>query len=71
MNAVPIDTIQEIKSAIFQLSPKQLDAFREWFDEFYAKLWDEQFEADVVSSKLDELANQAISDFHAGKCKEL
>ena len=71
MNAVRIDTVQEIKSAISRLSPEQLDSFREWFEEFDAKLWDKQFEADAASGKLDEIANQAISDFRAGNCKEL
>jgi len=64
-------SIQEIKLAISRLSPEQLATFREWFDEFDAKAWDEQLELDAMSGKLDELANQAISDFRAGKCKEL
>ena len=64
-------TIQEIKLAVSQLSMADLARFREWFEEFDAQLWDEQFETDAASGKLDELANQAISDFRAGKCKEI
>jgi len=33
--------------------------------------WDKQFEADVKAGKLDNIANQAIEDFKAGKAKEL
>ena len=33
--------------------------------------WDSQFEKDVKAGKLDELANQAIADFEAGKCREI
>ena len=29
------------------------------------------FEEDAKSTKLDQLANQAIADFQAGKCKQL
>jgi len=63
--------IQEIESAILLLSKDDLTNFRNWFDKFDAKLWDKQFENDVKSGKLDNLANRAISDFQSGKCKEL
>jgi len=56
-------TIQEIEQAITELSPKELARFREWFEEFDAQAWDEQFERDVKSGKLDKLANKAIIDF--------
>jgi len=64
-------TVQEVKSAVSQLPKGDLARFREWFEEFDAELWDEQFEADVASGKFDEFAHQAISDFKAGKCKAL
>ena len=63
--------VQEIESAISRLSKDSLINFREWFEEFDAKVWDKQFENDVMSGKLDNLVRQAISDFQSGKCKEL
>jgi hypothetical protein len=66
-----MQTVQEIEAAISQLSEDELSRFREWFEEFDAKAWDKQFENDVMGGKLDNLASQAISDFQAGKCKEL
>ena len=63
--------VQEIELAVSRLSLGELARFREWFDEFEAKAWDKRFEADAKSGKLDKLANQAIADFRAGKCKEL
>ena len=63
--------IQEIEIAISQLPPEELNRFREWFERFDNEIWDIQFENDVKSGKLDKLANQAISDFLVGKCKEL
>jgi hypothetical protein len=63
--------VQEIQLAVSQLSLEELARFREWFDEFEARVWDKQFEADAKSGKLDKFADQAIADFHAGKCEEL
>ena len=64
-------TIQEIEQAITELSQKELARFREWFEEFDAEAWDEQFEHDAKSGKLDKFADKAIADFRAGKAKEL
>ena len=63
--------MKELQSAISQLSAEELTRFREWFDKFDAEVWDRQFEEDAKSGKLDQLANQAIADFQAGKCKQL
>ena len=54
-----------------KMSADELARFREWLNEFDAEFWDQQFAEDVESGKLDQLANQAIVDFRAGKCKEL
>lgn len=60
-----------ILSKVEKLPKSDLEAFRKWFEEFDAKMWDKQFEQDVLSGKLDNLAAQAIADFQAGKCTEL
>jgi hypothetical protein len=62
--------IQEIERAIRQLSPKDMARFRQWVDEFDAQNWDEQFEADVKSGKLDRFAEGALAEYRAGKAKE-
>jgi hypothetical protein len=64
-------TVKELQAAVSRLSSQELARFREWFEEFEAKMWDEQFENDVKSGKLDHLAEQAIADLRAGNCKEL
>lgn len=66
-----METIQEIEQAISRLTERDLARFRAWFEEFDARRWDRQIELDVESGKLDDFAAQAISDFKAGKCKEL
>lgn len=64
-------SLQEIESAIAKLPEDDLSALRKWFYEFDARNWDKQLEADALSGKLDKLANKAIGDFQAGKCKKL
>ncbi len=71
MVEVRMTTIREIEQAVSQLSPEELAHFREWFDEYDARVWDKQFESDATTGKLDKLADQAIADFRAGKSKEL
>ncbi len=62
--------LQEIEQAITELNPKELARFRQWFEKFDAQAWDEQFENDAKSGRLDKLADKAIADFRAGKATE-
>ncbi len=66
-----MNNIEEIKQAVIHLPPKDLAAFRRWYHEYEASIWDKQFEEDVKSGKLDFLAQQAVTDFKSGKCKDL
>ena len=66
-----MQSVHDIEQAVSQLPKPDLALFRAWFDEFDAQAWDEQFEEDVASGTLDRVAEQAIADFRAGKCKEL
>jgi hypothetical protein len=49
-------TVQELEKEIARLPLDDLARLRAWFDEFDAQIWDEQFETDVKSGKLDSLA---------------
>jgi len=64
-------TIQEIKQAVKGLSPNELSRFRHWFEDYDAKAWDEQLERDAKAGKLSKLADKAVSDYRAGKAREL
>jgi len=65
-----MSTVEEIEKAIIRLPKDDLTVLRGWFEELEAKIWDNQFEEDVRSGKLEKLANEAIADLRAGKCKE-
>ena len=66
-----MSTVQEIESAVVNLSRSELTGFRDWFLEFDAEAWDRQFEEDVAAGKLDALADEAIRDLRAGRCTDL
>ncbi len=66
-----MSTLNEIERAVRQLSSEDLSAFRAWFTEFDAELWDRQFEADVVTGRLEALAEKALQHVREGRCTDL
>jgi hypothetical protein len=63
--------VEKIESQISELSSEELATLREWFIEFDASAWDQQFEADVRAGKLDNVAERALHDHAAGRSKKL
>ena len=59
--------IEKIENEIINLPQDQLRKFRAWYEAFDSNTWDEQIEHDVVTGKLDALANAAIADHKTGK----
>lgn len=66
-----MDTLQDIQTAVSQLSGEQLAAFRAWFAEFDAELWDRELERDVAAGRLDALAEEALQALREGRCTDL
>jgi hypothetical protein len=66
-----MSTITEIELAVRQLAPAELAKFREWFATFDAERWDQQFDRDIADGRLDKLADEALRDHHAGRCRDL
>ena len=63
--------IESLEKEIESLSPDELAAFREWFLEYDAALWDQQIENDARSGRLDGLVAEAEAEFRDGKNKDL
>ncbi len=63
--------VDDIKEAITQLSPDDLNELRAWFDERDAELWDRQIEQDVTAGKLDALAEEALLAAKNGQATDL
>jgi hypothetical protein len=64
-------SLEEIEKAVAELPVEQLARFGAWFEEFEAARFDERIERDAKAGKLDQLAEQALSEFHAGRAREL
>ncbi|GAB4523673.1 MAG: hypothetical protein Fur0018_06640 [Anaerolineales bacterium] len=64
-------SVQDIQKLVTALSPDELARFRRWFEAFDAQAWDEKFEADVGSGKLDRIAEQAVEEYKAGRARPL
>ncbi|WP_198243719.1 hypothetical protein [methane-oxidizing endosymbiont of Gigantopelta aegis] len=64
-------TVEEVEKAVTQLPADQLRKFRAWYEKFDAETWDKQIEQDILSGKLDKLAEAAIADHKSGKSKKL
>jgi hypothetical protein len=68
---IPAMTIEDLEKAIAKLPPADLARFRAWFEEFDAARFDQKIERDAKAGKLDQLADQAVSDLRKGYTREL
>jgi hypothetical protein len=66
-----MSSVQEIETAVTKLSRRELLAFRDWFCEFDAAVWDKQFEGDVAAGYLEALADEVVRDLREGRCRDL
>jgi hypothetical protein len=65
-----MDTVEEIEAAVARLSTSELAAFRRWYTEFDAELWDRQLDADVAAGRLDWLVEETLRDRDDGRCTD-
>ena len=63
--------VENLEQKIQDLTPSELAAFRRWFREFDAQVWDRQIEEDIREGRLDKLADEALASHRAGKSKEI
>ncbi|MEI8140847.1 MAG: hypothetical protein WCI03_13395 [bacterium] len=63
--------VKELEQVVAHLPKRQLNAFRLWFHNFDAELWDKQIEKDAGSGALDHLADRALRDLADGRCTDL
>jgi hypothetical protein len=63
-------TVEDIEKAVAKLAPEQLAKFRAWFEDFQARLFDEQIERDAKSGKLDKLIARTRENHKAGRREE-
>ena len=64
-------TLRDLELAVARLSRADLDAFAQWFDNYFSDTWDRRIEADILAGRLDQLGQQAEADSDAGRCTPL
>jgi len=62
---------KEIKQTVLALSDDDFREFYRWIVELDHQKWDKQIEEDSDNGLLDELANQAVSDYKKGLAEKL
>lgn len=63
--------LEEVEKTVEAMTPQELASFREWFARFDEAAWDDKFELDASSRRLDGLPVAALSAHRAGKSREL
>jgi hypothetical protein len=66
-----MSTLEQIEAAILTLSSDEFHRLRHWIADIDHQRWDEQIEQDIAEGKLDALAEEAIAEFKAGRCREI
>jgi hypothetical protein len=66
-----MSTLEQIEAAILTLPLDEFQRLRQWLLDVDYQRWDEQLEQDVANGKLDALAEEAIAEFKAGRCREI
>ena len=63
--------VEALEKEVRQLSPEELAAFRDWFNEYDWQVWDQQIERDAAEGKLDRFAAEALAEFERGETREI
>ena len=64
-------SVEQIKSAIAELSLEERTELAAWFHVWADDEWDAQMKADIASGKLDQILREVDEDAHAGRLREM
>ena len=62
-----MSNVQEIADAIAKLPPNDFLRLRELVQKRFEDEWDKDFEQDVASGRLEEVASKALAEHRAGR----
>lgn len=62
-----LNTLEQIEQAVITLTEDDFRKLHHWMVELDHQKWDQQIEADSANGVLDELANQAITEYRQGR----
>jgi len=63
-----MSSVKLAKETVQRLKPQELAEFSRWFDEYRNAKWDAQISHDVEMGKLNALAEEALTEYRAGRC---
>jgi hypothetical protein len=66
-----MSTIEQIEAAILKLPASDYQKLVQWLLDLDYQRWSEQLEQDIISGKLDTLAQEALADFEAGQYRPI
>jgi hypothetical protein len=64
-------SVDQIKTAIEQLSFEERAELAAWLHGWKDDEWDEQMKRDVAAGKLDHILREVDEDIHAGNLREM
>ena len=64
-------TLEQLETAIFLLPAHDCRKLLEWLSDLDYQRWDEELENDIAAGKLDNLAQEAITNFEAGHYRKI
>ena len=63
--------LETLEQAVEALSPEEFAKFRDWFEAFQERAFDDAIARDAAAGKLDKLAAEAIAENEAGRTTDL
>ena len=66
-----MSTVVEIESALQKIPVDDARKVADWLQQYLDEKWDLQIDDDIAAGKLNELADQALEDYRAGRVKPL
>lgn len=66
-----LNEVELLEQRIAALDNVAFAKLRDWFIDFEQRRWDQKIETDQSEGKLDFLINNALTEYQAGKAREL
>ncbi|PPD32405.1 MAG: hypothetical protein CTY19_11200 [Methylomonas sp.] len=66
-----MNEVELLEQRIAALDNVAFAKLRDWFIDFEQRRWDQKIETDQSEGKLDFLINNALTEYQAGKAREL
>lgn len=64
-------SVEELESAVSNLTKEELDRFNTWYEEYLSDQWDRRIESDILAGKLDAAGERADAAFETDRCTKI